>query len=139
MRISDWSSDVCSSDLSDYSAAIFARLFDAGALTIWTDVDGVLSADPRLVPEAVCLPSMSYAEACELAYFGAKVLHPQTLSPLQSQGIPLRIRNTRRPQAAGTWIGNGPGSDSGNVPVKGLSLVDNLALLELSEIGRAHV
>src|SRR3546814_2103681 len=78
---------------------MFARLFDAGALTIWTDVDGVLSADPRLVPEAVCLPSMSYAEACELAYFGAKVLHPQTLSPLQSQGIPLRIRNTRRPRS----------------------------------------
>src|SRR3546814_13403672 len=77
---------------------MFARLFDAGALTIWTDVDGVLSADPRLVPEAVCLPSMSSAEACELAYFGAKVLHPHTLSPLQSQGIPLRIRNTRRPQ-----------------------------------------
>src|SRR3546814_7372206 len=102
MRISDWSSDVCSSDLH--------------ALTIWTDVDGVLSADPRLVPEATCLPSMSYAEACELAYFGAKVLHPQTLSPLQLHGIPLRIRNTRRPQAAGTWIGNGPGSDSGNVP-----------------------
>src|SRR3546814_7279253 len=119
--------------------SIVARLFDAGALTIWTDVDGVLSADPRLVPEAVCLPSMSYAEACELAYFGAKVLHPQTLSPLQSQGIPLRIRNTRRPQAAGTWIGNGPGSDSGNVPVKGLSLVDNLALLELSGNGMVGV
>src|SRR3546814_11872890 len=78
---------------------------------------------------------MSYAEACELAYFGAKVLHPQTLSPLQSQGITLRIRNTRRPPAAGTWIGNGPGSDSGNVPVQGLSLVDNLALIELSGNG----
>src|SRR3546814_20868863 len=82
---------------------------------------------------------MSYAEACELAYFGAKVLHPQTLSPLQSQGIPLRIRNTRRPQAAGTWIGNGPGSDSGNDPVTGLTLVDNLALLELSGTGLVGV
>ncbi|NNC24912.1 bifunctional aspartate kinase/homoserine dehydrogenase I, partial [Salinisphaera sp. USBA-960] len=82
---------------SDYSAAIFANLFDADALTIWTDVDGVLSADPRLVPDAVCLPSMSYAEACELAYFGAKVLHPQTMAPVQQRGIPLRIRNTRNP------------------------------------------
>jgi len=67
---------------SDFSAAIFANLFEARALTIWTDVDGVLSADPRLVPDAVCLPSLSYAEACELAYFGAKVLHPQTLAPV---------------------------------------------------------
>lgn len=126
---------------SDYSAAIFARLFDADALTIWTDVDGVLSADPRLVPEAVCLPSMSYAEACELAYFGAKVLHPQTLSPLQPRGIPLRIRNTRRPQATGTWIGSGLDSNPhpGRVPVKGLSLVDNLALLELSGNGMVGV
>ena len=81
---------------SDFSAAIFANLCDANALTIWTDVDGVLSADPRLVPDAVCLPSLSYAEACELAYFGAKVLHPQTLAPVQSRGIPLRIRNTHR-------------------------------------------
>src|SRR3546814_4964185 len=75
---------------SDYSAAIFARLFDAGALTIWTDVDGVLSADPRLVPEAVCLPSMSYAEACDLAYFGAKVLHRsgEPTSEIQPQNRP---------------------------------------------------
>src|SRR3546814_5532112 len=79
---------------------------------------------------------MSYAEACELAYFGAKVLHPQTLSPLQSQGIPLRIRNTRRPQAAGTWTGNGPGSDSGNVPVKGLSLRSEEHTSELQSLMR---
>src|SRR5690606_3567407 len=89
---------------SDHSAALLADLFDADALTIWTDVDGVLSADPRLVPDAVCLASMSYAEANELAYFGARVLHPRTLAPLQARGIPLLIRNTLRPDVPGTRI-----------------------------------
>jgi len=122
---------------SDYSAAIFANLFDADALTIWTDVDGVLSADPRLVPEAVCLPSMSYAEACELAYFGAKVLHPQTMAPVQERGIPLWIRNTKRPEAPGTLIAPDSGSDG--APVKGLSLVRDLAIVELVGNGMVGV
>lgn len=122
---------------SDYSAAIFAHLFDADALTIWTDVDGVLSADPRLVPDAVCLPAMSYAEACELAYFGAKVLHPQTLAPVQQRGIPLRIRNARNPDAPGTLITPQPSVDG--APVKGLSLVHDLAVLELIGNGMVGV
>lgn len=122
---------------SDYSAAIFANLFDAGALTIWTDVDGVLSADPRLVPEAVCLPSMSYAEACELAYFGAKVLHPQTMAPVQERGIPLWIRNTRRPDLPGTLISTN--GNAGDAPVKGLSLVRDLAIVELVGNGMVGV
>lgn len=122
---------------SDFSAAIFANLCAADALTIWTDVDGVLSADPRLVPEAVCLPSLSYAEACELAYFGAKVLHPQTLSPLQARAIPLLIRNTLNPGAAGTRIAAHGGADG--VPVKGLSLVEGLAVLELVGSGMVGV
>jgi len=114
---------------SDYSAAIFANLFDANALTIWTDVDGVLSADPRLVPDAVCLDAMSYAEACELAYFGAKVLHPQTLAPVQARGTPVRIRNSRNPAAPGTLIA--PEAAPAASPVKGLSLVRDVAVLEL--------
>ncbi len=114
---------------SDYSAAIFANLFDADALTIWTDVDGVLSADPRLVPDAVCLDAMSYAEACELAYFGAKVLHPQTLAPVQSRGTPVRIRNSRNPAAPGTLIALEAAPAAS--PVKGLSLVRDVAVLEL--------
>ncbi|NUO74447.1 MAG: aspartate kinase, partial [Lysobacter sp.] len=122
---------------SDYSAAIFAHLFGADALTIWTDVDGVLSADPRLVPDAVCLPAMSYAEACELAYFGAKVLHPQTLAPVQQRGIPLRIRNARNPAAPGTLITPQPSADG--APVKGLSLVHDLAVLELIGNGMVGV
>lgn len=114
---------------SDYSAAIFANLFDADALTIWTDVDGVLSADPRLVPDAVCLDAMSYAEACELAYFGAKVLHPQTLAPVQARGVPVRIRNSRNPAAPGTLIA--PDGAPAASPVKGLTLVRDVAVLEL--------
>ncbi|MEO6066023.1 MAG: bifunctional aspartate kinase/homoserine dehydrogenase I [Lysobacterales bacterium] len=122
---------------SDFSGAIFAALFDAEELTIWTDVDGVLSADPRLVPDAVCLPRLSYAEACELAYFGASVLHPQTMAPVQSRGIPLRIRNTRRPESPGTLIGAHAGTDG--TPVKGLSLIRDLAVLELIGNGMVGV
>ncbi|MCI4568277.1 bifunctional aspartate kinase/homoserine dehydrogenase I [Lysobacter sp. CFH 32150] len=118
---------------SDFSAAIFSNLFEADALTIWTDVDGVLSADPRRVPDAVCLPSMSYAEACELAYFGAKVLHPQTLAPAMQRGLPIRIRNTLNPASPGTVIAQE--SQPAASPVKGLSLVEDLAILELTGAG----
>ena len=118
---------------SDHSGAIFAALFNAEQLTIWTDVDGVLSADPRLVPDAVCLPTLSYAEACELAYFGAKVLHPQTMAPIMQRGLPIRIRNARNPHSAGTVITSS--SEAALSPVKGLTLVDRLALLELSGAG----
>jgi aspartokinase/homoserine dehydrogenase 1 len=118
---------------SDYSGAIFAALFEAAELTIWTDVDGVLSADPRLVPDAVCLDSISYAEACELAYFGAKVLHPQTMAPAMQHGMPIRIRNTLNPSAPGTLIAEK--SDPALSPVKGLSLVDAMAVLELTGAG----
>ena len=125
---------------SDYSGAIFAVLFGAADLTIWTDVDGVLSADPRLVPDAVCLPSMSYAEACELAYFGAKVLHPQTMAPAMQAGLPILIRNSRNPTAPGTRIAADNASSQGHPsasdsPLKGLSVVRNMAVLELSGAG----
>ena len=122
---------------SDYSAAIFANLFDADALTIWTDVDGVLSADPRRVPEAVTLPALSYREACELAYFGAKVLHPQTLAPVQARGVPVRIRNSRNPAAPGTLIA--PDGVPAASPVKGLTLVRDVAVLELVGNGMVGV
>ncbi len=120
---------------SDYSGAIFAVLFDAEDLTIWTDVDGVLSADPRLVPDAVCLPSMSYAEACELAYFGAKVLHPQTMAPAMQARLPIMIRNSRNVSAPGTRIAEDNLPSLAGSPVKGLSLVRDMALLELSGAG----
>ena len=118
---------------SDYSGAIFAALFDADELHIWSDVDGVLSADPRLVPEAVPLPAMSYREACELAYFGAKVIHPQTMTPAIARGLPLLIRNTFRPEFPGTHRRRRRPESAG--PVKGLTLAPDLAIVSLEGAG----
>lgn len=123
---------------SDYSAAIFAALAGASDLTIWGDTDGVLSADPRLVPEAVSLPSLSYDEACELAYFGAKVIHPQTLVPAIARSLPVRIRNTFAPAHPGTAIGAHDSLDLAS-PVKGLSVVRELAVLTLEGAGMIGV
>lgn len=117
---------------SDYSGAIFAVLFEAAELHIWTDVDGVLSADPRVVPEAVPLAAMSYREACELAYFGAKVIHPQTMTPAIARDLPILIRNTFNPGFPGTRI-DARGDASG--PVKGLTLNEQLALVSLEGAG----
>ncbi len=86
---------------SDVSASVFAALLDAQEIHIWTDVDGVMSANPRLVSEAVTLDSLSYDEAIELAYFGAKVIHPNTISTAVERNLPIFIRNTFRPQLAG--------------------------------------
>lgn len=122
---------------SDWSASIFAVLFGANGLTIWTDVDGVMSADPRLAPDAVCLEAMSYAEACELAYFGAKVVHPQTMAPAMQAGLPIRIRNTFNAAAPGTWICANPPAH--NAPVKGLTVARGLAILELTGAGMMGV
>ena len=122
---------------SDYSGAIFARLFATSELHIWTDVDGVLSADPRLVPEAVLLPRMSYDEAFELAYFGAKVVHPSTMSPVLAAGIPVYVRNTFRPELPGTRIG--PERDLDNGPVKGLTIAPAMALVEVEGTGMIGV
>lgn len=89
---------------SDYSATILGAALDATEVIIWTDVDGVLTADPRLVPEARTLREISYNEAAELAYFGAKVLHPKTLRPVADAGIPVWIRNSFAPERHGTKI-----------------------------------
>lgn len=89
---------------SDYSAAIVANAIDATELQIWTDVSGMFTADPRLVPEAMAIPRLSFAEASELAAFGAKVLHPMTIAPAVERNIPVRILNTFDPEAPGTLI-----------------------------------
>jgi aspartate kinase len=89
---------------SDYSAAIIGAAIRAAEIQIWTDTSGLLSADPRVVPDAEPVPRLSFAEAGELAYFGAKVLHPKTLLPAIEDGIPVRILNTGRPADPGTWI-----------------------------------
>jgi aspartokinase/homoserine dehydrogenase 1 len=113
---------------SDYSAAIFAALLDADELIIWTDVDGVMSADPRLVPQAEVLGQLSYNEAMELAYFGAKVIHPATMTPAIRHGIPVTIRNTFNPSAPGSRISPESSTD---VPVKGFASIGEMALINL--------
>jgi len=89
---------------SDYSATILGAAFSADEVTIWTDVDGVLTSDPRMVPGACTIPEISYREAAELAHFGAKVLHPKTLRPLMQTHTPLWIRNTFAPEKTGTKV-----------------------------------
>src|SRR2546428_102122 len=89
---------------SDYSATILGAALDADEVIIWTDVDGVMTADPRLVPEARTIPVISYREAGELAYFGAQVLHPQTLNPVVQAAIPVWILNRFAPEKIGTKI-----------------------------------
>jgi aspartokinase/homoserine dehydrogenase 1 len=121
---------------SDYSAAIFATLADAKELTLWGDTDGVLSADPHLVPEAVPLTSLSYHEACEMAYFGAKIIHPRTMIPAMRSGLNIRIRNTFRPELPGTRIAAaGP---TGR-PVKGLTTISGMAMLNIEGAGMLGV
>lgn len=90
---------------SDYSAAVIGAALDCAQVEIYTDVDGVLTADPRVVHNALLLPHLSYAEAAQLSWFGAKVLHPRTLIPLATRNVPVRVRNTFRPHAPGTVIG----------------------------------
>ena len=121
---------------SDYSAAIFAALLGAEDLTIWTDVDGVMSADPRYVPDAQRLDELSYEEAMELAYFGARVLHPQTLAPAIEHEIPITIRNAFDPDQPGTRIHL---ESTGDSVVKGFSTVDDVALLNLEGTGMIGV
>ena len=90
---------------SDYTAAILGAALSAGEIQIWTDVTGVLTADPRVVPEAQTIERLSYSEAAELAYFGAKVLHPKTIQPAIESCIPVRICNSRAPEERGTLVG----------------------------------
>ncbi len=123
---------------SDFSGAIFAALFQAAELHIWTDVDGVLSADPRVVPDAVFLPRISYSEACELAYFGAKVVHPQTMAPAIARNLPILIRNSFNPAHPGTRI-DAQGDAHSAALAKGLSLVSGLALLNVEGSGMIGV
>jgi len=89
---------------SDFSAALIGAALHAEEIQIWTDVDGILTADPSLVPQARNIPIMSFQEAAELAFFGARVLHPKTLLPAVERGIPVRVRNTRKPRGEGTLI-----------------------------------
>jgi len=118
---------------SDYSATILAAALDADEVIIWTDVDGLLTADPRLVPGACTVPEISYQEAAELAHFGAKVLHPKTLRAVMQCGIPLWIRNTFAPEQPGTKISPVVPTNGGGV--KALTAIGDLALITVGGPG----
>jgi aspartokinase/homoserine dehydrogenase 1 len=122
---------------SDYSAAIVAAAVGASVIEIWTDVDGVLSADPRVVPAAFVLPQMTYEEAMELSYFGAKVLHSATIAPAVAKRIPILIKNTFNPDAPGTLISR-KAVDDGKL-AKGIASVGDLSLLTLRGPGMVGV
>lgn len=117
---------------SDYTAAILAAAVDASALEIWTDVSGMMTADPRWVPNAKIIPSISYQEAMELSHFGAKVIYPPTIQPVLSKNIPVWVKNTFAANDHGTVIENK--SDSNNI-ITGISSINSLALLSLEGSG----
>ncbi len=115
---------------SDYTAAILGAALNAEAIEIWTDVDGVLTADPRRVKKAFTLPAMSYREAMEMSHFGAKVIYPPTIQPAMAKGIPLLIRNTFNPAFPGTVVGKHDHfTERGGV--KGISSINAICLLTL--------
>lgn len=122
---------------SDYTAAIFAAGLHAELLEIWTDVDGVLTANPRVVKKAFPIAQLSYDEAMEFSYFGAKVIYPPTIQPALSLHIPILIKNTFKPDAPGTYITSEPGESQ--MPVKGITSIDNIALLTVSGSGMVGI
>ena len=121
---------------SDYSASILGSLSEAKSVTIWTDVDGVLTGDPRVVNQARMIEQMTYDEAIELSYFGAEVIHPKTMAPLMHKEIPLYIRNTFNPESLGTSINS---QQKNTRAVKGISTIKDIALLNLEGTGMIGV
>ena len=127
---------------SDYSAAILAAALGAKELWIWTDVDGVMTADPRVVPNAKTIPYISFREVAELAYFGAKVLHPKTIRPVIEAGIGLRVCNTFNPSNPGTWLVNSLPESNGKKPtdiIKAVTLIRGINLITLEGRGMLGV
>jgi aspartokinase/homoserine dehydrogenase 1 len=122
---------------SDFSASIIGALLDASDIVIWTDVDGVMSADPNRVPEATIIRELTYNEAMELAYFGAKVIHPQTMAPAVTRSIPIYIKNTFKPQEPGSCIG--PARSAQADQIKGVTSVEDVALVNLEGTGMIGV
>ena len=117
---------------SDYTAALLGAALGASEIQIWTDVTGVLTADPRVVPEAQTIERLSYGEAAELAYFGAKVLHPKTIQPAIESSIPVRICNSRAPQEAGTLVG--PQSETSPRTVKAIAHKTGVTTVQITSL-----
>src|SRR5260221_11953750 len=121
---------------SDYTAAIFAGALQASVLEIWTDVDGMMTADPRLVKKAFTVPHLSYEEAMELSHFGAKVIFPATMQPAMANQIPILVKNTFNPKGSGTTIS--ANSVNGKL-IKGISSMNNISLLNVQGSGMLGV
>jgi len=118
---------------SDFTAAIWGSALNADQIEIWTDVDGMLTADPRMVEKAFSLPELSYTEAMELSYFGAKVIYPPTMIPAFLKKIPIVIKNTFNTAFEGTYIRHGV--EKSELPIKGISSIDEISVLNLSGSG----
>jgi aspartate kinase len=122
---------------SDYTASIVGAALDSEEIWIWTDVDGVMTADPRAVQGATVLPEITYREAAEMSYFGAKVIHPKTMMPAIENSIPIRIKNTFNPSHPGTLISNSTAST--DRVVKNVTSIDNLSLVSIEGNGMMGV
>lgn len=122
---------------SDYTAAIVAAALDASDLEIWTDVNGMFTANPKIVKQAQPIATISYQEAMELSHFGAKVLYPPTIQPVLQKNIPIYIKNTFSPEAEGTYISNNPAASVN--PVKGISHIEKITLITLEGPGMIGV
>lgn len=115
---------------SDYSATIIGAALDAEEIWIWTDVDGIMTTDPRMVPEARVIPRISYIEVMELSYFGAKVMHSRSIEPAMQKGIPVWVKNTFNPDYPGTVIEGGEQKDSR--VVKAITYIDKVAAITIA-------
>ncbi len=123
---------------SDYTAAIFAAALNASSLEIWTDVDGFMTADPKVIGNAYTIPVLTYGEAMELSNFGARIIYPPTILPVYKKDIPVRVKNTLRPEAPGTLITRN--SHNGRErPIKGISSISGIALITVQGIGMVGV
>lgn len=115
---------------SDYTATILGVALQADEVWIWTDVDGIMTTDPKLVPTARMLPQLSYKEAAEMAIFGAKAMHPRALGPVSKENIPVRIRNTQNPKNMGTIITKDPAANE-TKPVKAVAMIKDVGMLNV--------
>ena len=123
---------------SDYTGAIMAAALDVSSLEIWTDVNGFMTADPRVISKAYTIKTLSYSEAMELSYFGAKVIYPPTILPVYKKGIPVRIKNTLNPEAEGTLITDSK-LNGKDLPIKGISSISNITLITIQGLGMVGV
>ena len=124
---------------SDYTAAIFASALDADVLEIWTDVDGFMSADPKVINNAYVIDNLTFTEATELSNFGAKVLYPPTIFPVYHKNIPIRIKNTFNPSAPGTFISHDGGNRNEKSLIKGISSISDTCLITVQGLGMVGI